>query len=322
MFDSKNNENVSDSLSVPDANLLKENENKYRLIFENMVNGCAYHKIITDSDGKPVDYVFLEVNKSFEDLTGLKAENILGKTVCEAMPGTENDPADWIGRYGNVALNQIPEQFENYSSVLDKWFSISVYSPQKNYFVTIFENITKRKNMEEELWRSEEKFKTIVTNTQEIIFMIDNDGIFTLSEGAGLSKLGLKPNQIVGLSIFDLYKDYPVLLKGIREAFQGKTVITESEVENNFFKNSYSPHYDKEGDITGLIGLSFNITELKQAEIDLQNSKNQLEQLVDKRTEELKKKNQELDDALKVFVGRELSIKQLQKRVKVLEGKD
>jgi PAS domain-containing protein len=49
---------------------LRESESKYRFLFENMMNGFAYHKMLFDDEGKPVDYVYLEVNDAFEKMTG------------------------------------------------------------------------------------------------------------------------------------------------------------------------------------------------------------------------------------------------------------
>jgi PAS domain S-box-containing protein len=112
-------------------------------------------KLFCDDNGKPVDYVFLDVNNRFEQMTGLKKEKILGRRATSVIPGIEKDPADWIGVYGRVALSLQPVQFERYAEQLNKWFSVSAYSPRKGYFITIFEEITQRKKTEESLKRSE-----------------------------------------------------------------------------------------------------------------------------------------------------------------------
>jgi PAS domain S-box-containing protein len=136
---------------------LRESEAKYRELFENMISGFAFHKLITDKAGKPDDYVFLELNPAFERLTGLKERDILGKPVTEAIPGIEHDPADWIGTYGKVALTGKAIQFEQRFEWLDKWFSVSAYCPMKGYFATIFEDITERKRAEEALRKWSER---------------------------------------------------------------------------------------------------------------------------------------------------------------------
>lgn len=131
----------------------EENQEKIQtdLMIEHMLNGFALHKIITDEKGTAVDYVFLKVNSAFEKLTGLKRENILNKKVTDVIPGIEKEEADWISRYGKVALTGESIKFENYSKELKKWYEVSAYSPQKGYFVSIFNDITERKKTKEVL---------------------------------------------------------------------------------------------------------------------------------------------------------------------------
>ncbi|MBU0460980.1 MAG: PAS domain S-box protein, partial [Nanoarchaeota archaeon] len=140
---------VTESRKAEEA--LKVSEERYRSMFENILAGFAYHELIVDKRGRPVDYRFLEVNSLFEKMTGLKREDILGKTVTQVLPGTEKDPADWIGKYGDVALTGKGARFEQYAASLGKWFHVSAYSPKKGYFVTLFEDITDRKKAEDDL---------------------------------------------------------------------------------------------------------------------------------------------------------------------------
>ena len=73
-------------------------------------------------------------------------------------PDEQNDPSDWIGKYGRVALTGEPTHFEGYRLSLKKWLHVSSYSPKKGYFIAIFEDITDRKKAEEALILSEERF--------------------------------------------------------------------------------------------------------------------------------------------------------------------
>ncbi|MBD3392853.1 MAG: PAS domain S-box protein, partial [Chitinivibrionales bacterium] len=125
-----------------------QSEQRYRSLFDNMVQGFAVHKLVTEGD-RPVDYVFLESNKAFEALTGLQCEKIKGKRVTEVLPGIEKDPADWIGRYGAVALGGGQIRFEQFSQPLKKWYSVIAYSPERGYFCAIFQDITERKRAEQ-----------------------------------------------------------------------------------------------------------------------------------------------------------------------------
>lgn len=123
-----------------------ESKTKYQLLFENVAQGFASHKIILDENSLPVDYVYLSANPSFEKLTGLKASHIIGKTVKEVLPQTEKY---WIDLYGHVALTGEAVQFENYSFELKKYFEVWAFSPRIGEFATVFTDITKRKRDEE-----------------------------------------------------------------------------------------------------------------------------------------------------------------------------
>ena len=152
-------EEVDQRKQTEDA--LRGSEERYRSLFENMLNGFALHKIVLDEKGIPVDYIYLDVNDAFEEVTSLKRENLIGKRVTEALPGIENDPADWIGMYGKVSLGGEEIRFENYSEPLNKWFSIYVYRPFENHFVTIVEDITDRKQAEEALQKARDEVQAL-----------------------------------------------------------------------------------------------------------------------------------------------------------------
>jgi PAS domain S-box-containing protein len=127
---------------------LRESEEKYRSLFENMSEGFGLHEIILDAAGKPCDYRFLELNEAFARLTGLSRENLIGRTVKEALPGIESY---WIETYGKVVLTGEPVHFENYSAPLGKWYDTYAYSPAKNRFAVVFVDVTERKQAEAEI---------------------------------------------------------------------------------------------------------------------------------------------------------------------------
>jgi PAS domain S-box-containing protein len=132
---------------------LRQSEEHYRHLFDNMLNGYAYCQMLFE-DNRPVDFIYLDVNHAFEVLTGLT--DVKGKRVSEVIPGLRESDPQLLETYGRVSLTGIPEQFETHVEALDMWFSISVYSPQKEHFVAIFDVITARKRAEEALRESRE----------------------------------------------------------------------------------------------------------------------------------------------------------------------
>ncbi len=139
---------------------LLESEQRYRSLFENMLDGFAYCKMLFDDHGRPVDFVYLKVNSAFERLTGL--ENVVGKKITELIPGIKESYPELFEIYGRVALTGKPEKFEIEFKPLEAWLSISVYSTKREYFVAVFENITERKRAEEALHKARNELETRV----------------------------------------------------------------------------------------------------------------------------------------------------------------
>jgi PAS domain S-box-containing protein len=124
---------------------LRESERRYRGLFGHMQEGFAYCKMIFEN-GDPVDFIYLSVNEAFETLTGLKS--VEGKRVSEVIPGIRASDPSLFETYGRVACTGNPEKIEIFVEALQQWFSISVYSPEQGYFVTVFGVITDRKRAE------------------------------------------------------------------------------------------------------------------------------------------------------------------------------
>ncbi len=103
-------------------------QENYQKLIQQLPTAFANHRIITDEkSGKPVDYIFLEVNNAFEEMTGLSAGNIIGKKVTEVLPGIRSSGFDWIGAYGEVAITGESINFEHWSEPLSRWYKVSAY---------------------------------------------------------------------------------------------------------------------------------------------------------------------------------------------------
>jgi len=125
---------------------LSESEKRYRSLFENMLEGFAYCRMLYDDHGSPVDFVYLDTNSAFGRLIGL--ENVKGKRVTEIIPGIKESNPELFETCGRVALTGKPERFEIELTPLKLWLSVSVYGMERECFVAVFDDITVRKRAE------------------------------------------------------------------------------------------------------------------------------------------------------------------------------
>lgn len=153
---------------------LIESERKYRMLFENMSNGSALHEMIFDDQGKPSDYITLEVNSEYERLLGIKRERIVGQRAYQAVPNLDRE---WLEIFGQVVLTGQPRHYVQYASNIDRWFEGSAFRPTAGQFCVTFDDITERKRAEEtrtqliaQLRSSREQLQTLsrrMVNLQE-----------------------------------------------------------------------------------------------------------------------------------------------------------
>ena len=136
-----------------------DSSSSYRQLFESMQEGFAIHEMIFDEANQPIDYRFIDVNPAFEQLTGLRREVLLGRTVKEVLPGLEKF---WIQRYGDVVLTGESRRFEAFTQEIGKHYSIYAYSPGAGMFATLFSDVTDRVLAEEELRKANESLEAKV----------------------------------------------------------------------------------------------------------------------------------------------------------------
>ena len=129
--------------------------------------------MICDEKERPVDFIHQEVNAGYKKLTGLK--NVVGLKASEVFPDIENSHPEFIEKHLRVAESGVPDRFEFYLETLHKHFDISVYSLQKGYFTVIIDDITERKEAEQGLRKSEERFKTLFNSQSAIQAILDPD---------------------------------------------------------------------------------------------------------------------------------------------------
>ncbi|OGO78934.1 MAG: diguanylate cyclase [Clostridiales bacterium GWB2_37_7] len=153
---------------------LSISEEKYKTLIKQMQQGLALHEVILNNHGEVIDYRFLEVNESYEKLTGLKKNDVIGKTVLEVLPNTESY---WIEKYGHVAKTGEPLYFESFSQEFNKYYEVVAYRTKPMQFAVIFSDVTERRQAEELVKASEYNFRMLFEGASDSIILIEDSKI-------------------------------------------------------------------------------------------------------------------------------------------------
>lgn len=155
-----------------------KSDNKFRSLFNNINVGAALHEIITDSNNKPVDFIFLDINPTYEKLTHLVREDIIGKRGLEVIPNLEQK---WIDAYGKVAQTGESITIIDHSDYLNKYWEVKAYSPKKNQFAVALTDITDRmlsevetKNLNEQLATQNEEYQVVNEELAKSVNRVQN----------------------------------------------------------------------------------------------------------------------------------------------------
>ena len=225
--------------------------------------------------------VIIETNDSFQQITGYNADELKTLTYFDLTP--EN----WHAFEDNIVNTQI--LVRGYSDVYKKEYikkdGTIIPVEFRTYLIqddngnnegmwAIVRDKSKRKAAENVLFEKEQQLKLILENIPGMFFALDKEGVFILSEGQQLASIEKKPNEVIGKSVFDLFRNHPEIISCIKRAFNGEVVVNENLIENIFFHVTYSPTRDRLGEINGVIGVSIDITQRKKAEELLQISEN------------------------------------------------
>src|SRR5262245_37236752 len=135
--------------------------------------------------------------------------------------------------------------------------------------------------VEEALRQSEQRLQQVINSAPVVLFAVDCQGIFTLSEGKGLAVLGLLPGEAVGKSAFVRYGDNPAVIETIRRALGGEDVTAIGEIRGRIYECHCSPTRGLDGAVSGAIGVATDITESRKAEQALRRSEQRLQQVID-----------------------------------------
>ncbi len=199
---------------------LTESEQKYQSLFDSMMSGFAYHKMVYDEQGNPADYEFIEANPSYLKMMGLTGKNIIGKLGRDIFPDVDESI---VRRFGTLADTGETLRFEQYRADRDQYFEISAYSPVKGYFAAVYRDITVRKNFELTLKNERDLFNQIVDISPVGLLVLDKHRKVVFINKSVQSMAGIDDGEQD-----DVMNRSPIL----RFSYPDGTTVPENELPN------------------------------------------------------------------------------------------
>ena len=266
---------ITERKRIEDA--LRESEHELRALFKSMLNAFVLFESVFDRDGNFVSYRFVYINDAYERITGVKNNEVRGKTVHEVWPNTE---ASWVKAYGDVATTGIPSTFDMYHEPTEKLYHCNAYRPwdTKGRFCVVFEDITERRRAEEEIQKANALLNSIVENIPNMIFLKDAGELrFTRFNRAGEELLGHSRDDLLGKNDYDFFpkeqadfftqKDREVLRRKVIVDIQEEPLQTRDRGER-ILHTKKVPILNANGEPEYLMGISEDITDRKRAEAE------------------------------------------------------
>lgn len=264
---------ITDQKAAEEA--LKESEERYRKLVE-----LSPQAIVVHSNRR-----FTYLNPAATKLWGASsAEELIGRSIFDFVDPESRQKAQ--ERVDQIEQLQTPSALSEQRCIrLDgELFDVEVTGIPFNYggksaVQAVFRDVTEQKRAREALRETETRLRTVVDSASLILFATDKDGIFTLSEGEGLKSLSLKPNELVGQSVFEVYSAYPKIAANIRRALAGESFTNRTEVGDLIFEVRYSPLNDEENRVIGVIGVAIDVTDQRRAETVVRESEERYREL-------------------------------------------
>lgn len=182
---------------------LEKSEKQYRLLFESMYEGFALHEIIIDDNGNPIDFILLDVNTAFEEMTHLKKKDILGHRALSIFPKIKDS---WMQTCGKVAITGEPLDVELYCKEIDKTFLAKLFSPEKYKFAITFIDVTELKQLEKSLIKEKELFKTTLFSVGDAVISTNSLGRINIMNKVAESLTGWSQSEAIGKPLDEVFK--------------------------------------------------------------------------------------------------------------------
>lgn len=238
-------------------------------LFEHLRDGAAFHQLVCDASGRPIDYRILDVNHQYEQHVGLRRSEIAGRLASEVYK-----TAPFLEEFSAVGLGGAARQLECYSVSLQRHFAISVVPLGKPTFAVIFSDITQRKREVDELRRNQTALRALLDNLPFLAWLKDNEGRYLAVNRAFAERCGQPSVEaILGKTSREVWTTkIPIgyLEDDVTPASPHSQRVIEFRpsdgAETRYLEICSSPVQSEDGTTIGLAGMARDITENRRAE--------------------------------------------------------
>lgn len=277
--------------------------NKFRQLMDSLPDAFAYSRLVVDGEGNPADVIFLHINEAFEETFGLAKEDIIGQKATELLPELIKPELDWIGTFGQVALNGQKARFNSYFESLACWFEVTVYSEEPGFFAVIFRDISESKRDLDILHTSRSQLQTILNFLPDATFVIDLEGKVLVWNKAMEEMTGIREEDILGKGNYEhalafygyrrpglvelaldpdpeIEKKYSWIVRNHDRSLVAEGFCPAVGESGIHVWAKASPIYDPRGKIIGAIESVRDVTQRKQAEEALRQSEQKYREIL------------------------------------------
>jgi PAS domain S-box-containing protein len=294
---------------------LKESERR----MTDIVNFLPDATLVIDAQGRVIAW-----NKAIEELTGIPAKDILGKNDYQyALPfyGQRRPLLIDCAMHPDLCMEKYYDNVERQGSILiterffpsfrgrRAWFWVKatpLYDSQGNIVggIEAIRDTTERKESQEALKESEERFRGLAESTNDLVWEMDTNGHFTYLNKKVTDLFGLQPEESIGKppTRFIIAEHKKIMEDFVKDHLENPRPFTDfanihigPNGKRIYFETSGSPFYDANGNFKGYRGIGRNVTERKLKEEEIRRLNEELEQRVIERTRQLEIANKELE---------------------------